>query len=311
MSNAWIDKNPDPVNRFLVSYDSVFAPHLPGCSVPHPNGQSCSTSGGVLKLTVGGRLTNDGDICADGNDESKTANQNSAGGTGGAIDITTGSIAGAGKIRADGGYISNWRGTGGRVAVKLTQTGADFSAYTGVISASGRSDTGAQTPTTRDGSAGSVYLETANEGAKHGTLRIAMTQANWSVNNANWTDIVSEGLPGSEIVTGDDVADYKKVKLEVADYGRALVNVANLQLASLAFTTTDAKLDLAGHKLKVAKLTGVSSEGAAIKVKPGTYTAAQLTTLGLAVIDSSADENGENATGSVEVSGGGLQIVIR
>ena len=310
-ANVWIDKNPDPVNRFLVSYDSVFAPHLPGCSVPHPNGQGCSTSGGVLKLTVGGRLTNDGDICADGNDESKTANQNSAGGTGGAIDITTGSIAGVGKIRADGGYISNWRGTGGRVAVKLTQTGADFSAYTGVISASGRSDTGAQTPTTRDGSAGSVYLETANEGAKHGTLRIAMTQANWSVNNANWTDIVSEGLPGSEIVTGDDVADYKKVKLEVADYGRALVNVANLQLGSLAFTTTDAKLDLAGHKLKVAKLTGVSSEGAAIKVRPGTYTAAQLTTLGLAVIDSSADENGENATGSVEVSGGGLLIVIR
>ena len=104
-ANAWIDQNPDPVNRFLVSYDSVFAPHLPGCSVPHPNGQGCSTSGGVLKLTVGGHLMNDGDICADGNDESQTANQNSAGGTGGAIDITTGSIAGAGKIRADGGYI--------------------------------------------------------------------------------------------------------------------------------------------------------------------------------------------------------------
>ena len=86
---------------------------------------------------------------------------------------------------------------------------------------------------------------------------------------------------------------------------------ADLQAASVELTETTAALDLEGHKLKVAKLTGVSSEGAAIKVKPGTYTAAQLTALGLAVIDSSADENGENATGSVEVSGGGLQIVIR
>ena len=265
----------------------------------------------MLKLTVGGRLTNDGDICADGNDEGKTANQNSAGGTGGAIDITAGSIAGAGTIRADGGYITNWRGTGGRVAVKLTQTGADFSAYTGAISASGRSDTGAQIPSTRDGSAGSVYLQTAAEGEKKGTLRIFMTEGNRSVYNANWTDIVSTGLAGSEVATGDETADYKNVKLEIADFGRALVNVDRLQLASVSLATTVAKLDLDGHALKVKSMSYVSDDdGTPVvrRVASGTYTAAQLGLVG--VIDSSADENGENATGTVEVLGGGGLLII-
>ena len=294
-ANAWIDKQ--GLGRFTVSYDSVFAPHLPGCSVPHPNGQSCASSGGVLKLVIGGKLTNDGDICANGNDDGTTANSNSAGGTGGAIDITAGSIEGAGKIRADGGFISNWRGTGGRVAVKLTEKGADFSAYTGEISASGRTQANAKAPE-RDGSAGTVYLQAGDESDKHGTMRIWMTSANRSALNANTTDIVSTGLAGSDVATGDDVADYKSVKLEVADYGRALVNVDDLKLSSVALTTADAVLDLNGKTLtvKTAVLGGA-------KLKPGTY-AADDAALGDFVIDSVGG-------GLLVVKGTGMMILVK
>ena len=293
--NAWIDK--EGLGRFSVSYDSVFAPHLPGCSVPHPNGQSCASSGGVLKLVIGGKLTNEGDICANGNDDGTTANSNSAGGTGGAIDITAGSIEGAGKIRADGGFISNWRGTGGRVAVKLTEKGADFSAYTGEISASGRTQANAKAPE-RDGSAGTVYLQAGDESDKHGTMRIWMTSANRSALNANTTDIVSTGLAGSDVATGDLTADYKSVKLEVADYGRALVNVDDLKLSSVALTTADAVLDLNGKTLTVntARLGGA-------KLKPGTY-AADDAALGDFVTDSVGG-------GSLVVKGTGMMLLIR
>ena len=288
--NAWIDQQ--GLGRFTVSYDSVFAPHLPGCSVPHPNGQSCASSGGVLKLVIGGKLTNNGDICANGNDDGTTANSNSAGGTGGAIDITAGSIEGVGKIRADGGFISNWRGTGGRVAVKLTEKGADFSGYTGEISASGRTQ-GNTTRPERDGSAGTVYLQTGDERDKGGTMRIWMTSGNRSPLNQNTTDIVSTGLAGSDIATGDDVVDYKSVKLEVSNYGRALVNVDDLKLSSVVVTTADAVLDLNGKTLTVKKAVLGDT-----KLKPGTYAAA----------DYPDFLTGE---GSLVVKGTGMMLLVR
>ena len=84
----------------------------------------------------------------------------------------------------------------------------------------------------------------------------------------------------------------------------------HLQAASVELADQTAALDLEGHKLTVNKLTGVDAEGATIKVRPGTYTAADLAKLGLAVIDSSADENGANATGTVEVKGTGFVVFL-
>ena len=125
-----------------------------------------------------------------------------------------------------------------------------------------------------------------------------MTSANRSALNANTTDIVSTGLAGSDVATGDLTADYKSVKLEVADYGRALVNVDDLKLSSVALTTADAVLDLNGKTLTVntARFGGT-------KLKPGTY-AADDAALGDFVTDSVGG-------GSLVVKGTGMVLLVR
>ena len=285
-------------------YDSIFNPSFPGCTVPFTNGQDAGQTASVLDLAVTGTLTVNGSITADAT-YSGAATHNKSAGPGGSIKVTAGALAGSGTISANGArHAGSACGGGGRIAIRLTGKDATFDAFEGQVVASGRYSTDGNPG--GSGSAGTVYLQTAAEGEGLGTIRIANLNADGYGNakNPNTTEMASLGYGGDEIVS------YKRAKYSLGYCGRAAVN-ADLQAASVELTETTAALDLEGHKLKVAKLTGVSSEGAAIKVKPGTYTAAQLTTLGLAVIDSSADENGENATGSVEVSGGGLLIVIR
>ena len=285
-------------------YDSIFNPSFPGCTVPFTNGQDAGQTASVLDLAVTGTLTVNGSITADAT-YSGAATHNRSAGPGGSIKVTAGALAGSGSISANGARNAGSAcGGGGRIAIRLTDKDATFDAFEGQVVASGRYSTDGNPG--GSGSAGTVYLQTAAEGEGRGTIRIANLNADGYGNakNPNTTEMASLGYGGDEIVS------YKRAKYSLGYCGRAAVN-ADLQAASVELTETTAALDLEGHKLKVAKLTGVSSEGAAIKVKPGTYTAAQLTALGLAVIDSSADENGENATGSVEVSGGGLLIVIR
>ena len=285
-------------------YDSIFNPSLPGCTVPFTNGQDAGQTASVLDLAVTGTLTVNGSITADAT-YSGAATHNRSAGPGGSIKVTAGALAGSGTISANGARNAGSAcGGGGRIAIRLTGKDATFDAFEGQVVASGRYST--DDNPSGSGSAGTVYLQTAAEGEGRGTIRIANLNADGYGNakNPNTTEMASLGYGGDEIVS------YKRAKYSLGYCGRAAVN-ADLQAASVELTETTAALDLEGHKLKVAKLTGVSSEGAAIKVRPGTYTAAQLTTLGLAVIDSSADENGENATGSVEVSGGRLLIIIR
>ncbi len=82
--------------------------------------------GGALRLSVGGTLTLDGEISADGG----TADPYYTGcGSGGSIWATLGALAGSGRFTADGGiYNNSWNdGGGGRIAVYCDNT----SAYTG------------------------------------------------------------------------------------------------------------------------------------------------------------------------------------
>ena len=140
-------------------YGSIFAPVNLGSGGNSPGG-------GAIRLIVGGTLTHYGTITASTPTLSST-------GAGGSIYITAGAITGSpsGVIKANGtpNGSSYSGGGGGRVSVILTNAGATFSTYTGGIQAYGG------WVGSRSGAAGTVYEETADQGAGHGTLIIDNT----------------------------------------------------------------------------------------------------------------------------------------
>ena len=293
-------KSLDAQGRYYMAYDSVFAPCLPGNSVPYPNGQSAEASGGVLSFVVTGALTLDGEANANGMLETYAAGGNCSGGTGGAIDITAGTLSGSGRILAEGGTKQAQRGSGGRIAVKLTGAGADFSNFTGTISASGRvlSPGGSA-----DSSAGTVYLQTAADGEKGGTVYIAMSAGNRSATNTNTTEMVSLGYGG------DDVKDYKKVNYVVSDYGRAAVNT-NIVAASVKIADTHSFLDLEGNTLRIKSFMYpkvVNEETVMATLVSGKYTAAELVERGIECVLDSSDEK----TGVLNIGGIGFMLFVR
>ena len=285
---------------FYEAYDSVFSPGLPGCTVPYPDGQAAGAAGGAIRLTVSGTLTLNGSANANGLPEAYNQGGNASGGAGGAIDITAGRLAGAGSITANGGCYLWQRGPGGRVAVKLTSSGADFSSFSGTIEASGRArNDGYKGP--GDASAGTVYLQTGAEGDKSGTIGIGQSLAESYYgtggvsSNTNTTEMVSLGYGG------DDVRDYRRVKYVVRDYGRAAVNV-DMQAASIEISDANSFLDLEGHLLVVT-----SARVAGRNVPPGTYTAAQLETLGFSQVVDTAD----GAGGALRVLGAATVLIVK
>ena len=290
-------KNLDSQGRYYMAYDSVFAPCLPGNSVPYPNGQSAEASGGVLSFVVTGALTLEGEANANGIQETYAAGGNCSGGTGGAIDITAGTLSGSGRILAEAGTKQAQRGSGGRIAVKLTSANADFSNFSGTISASGRvQGSGGD----EDSSAGTVYLQTAADGEKSGTVRIAMSAGNRAANNTNTTEMASLGYGG------DTVADYKKVKYVVSDYGHAAVNT-NMTVASVTIADENSGLDLEGHALKTKAFRYPKAGGGLASISSGTYTVAQLEERGVACVVDTSD----GKTGTLTIGGIGLQMVVR
>jgi hypothetical protein len=99
-----------------------------------------SEGGGAIRLAVGGTLTVDGNLSANGNDGWQ---DNAGGGSGGSLWIQAGTLAGTGAITANGGMGELWYGGGGgggRVAVhhctnvftgSLTALGGDGAAWGG------------------------------------------------------------------------------------------------------------------------------------------------------------------------------------
>lgn len=69
-----------------------------------------SEGGGAIRLSVGGTLTVDGNLSANGNDGYQ---DNAGGGSGGSLWIAAGTLAGTGTITADGGWGELWFGGGG------------------------------------------------------------------------------------------------------------------------------------------------------------------------------------------------------
>ena len=133
--------------------------------------------GGVVILNISGALTVNGGIIAKGTEIQYNPN------AGGSINITAGSLSGAGLISADAGNSRSGGfgvGGGGRVAVKLTDAQADFTDFKdGKITAYGyaRGSTG----TGLKGGAGTVYLQKGGEADHHGTLIVDNENSNNSL----------------------------------------------------------------------------------------------------------------------------------
>ena len=150
---GWATSSPTSGPSGLEPYGSVKDPETPGA------GGSKERGGGVLKLNVSGKLTNNGLVTVSAKEVGYY------GGTGGSLNISAASLEGSGTFTAGACWQSFVSGTwaqsaGGRLAIRLTDANADFSKFTGKILANGSRK---PSPSVREhvGSAGTVWLKTA------------------------------------------------------------------------------------------------------------------------------------------------------
>lgn len=264
------------------AYGSILNPLLPA---RFQSNSYYQPGGGVLKLTVGGTLTLNGEINSDG----YSGGNKGVRGAGGSINVTAGALAGSGAIHADGYSVES----GGRVAVRLTGAGATFGNFSGRISA--RRDTTSSSALTAPGT---VYLQTAAQGEGCGTILVDGTPRSGTAAFLGdpYTPIPANGAHA------DDPADLKKCSLEVSNYAR--IGIAEtLKLRSLE-TDSSSIIDLNGKTLTVnsAKINGV-------KLATGTYTAGSTVEIGEGKL---RDYLVNTATGgALVVTGGGFSIRVR
>ena len=304
-SGAWLSR----------AYDSVFDPALPGSAPKSIGGAKGAKCGGLIQATVGGTLRLDGVASVSGLPESRVNSGGITGGAGGALRIVAGRLEGAGSMKASGGNYNDFAGPGGRIAVRLTAPGADFSDFAGTFEAGGGSwrKGGAPDPT-QDASAGTVYLEAATDGEKCGTIRIAMDPVNigyiksrikdGNAPNTNTTEMVSLGYGGGR------PRDYRHARYVVSDYGRAAVNT-NFAARSVTIADLDSFLDLEGNELTVDDFLYPVDDGAGgLRMRmlgAGTHSLASLEARGVpTVYDSSA-----GATGRIVVRGRETLLILR
>lgn len=145
-----------------VCYDSVLEPVLPGAGAIKPS-ETSLRGGGVAILEVTGATRVDGAIRADGHGVAYT------GAAGGTVNLRTGSLSGTGMVSANGGSATStgaiyMTGGGGRVAVRLTKAASSFGSAPAITAYGGRYGS--------DGAAGAgtVYLQTADEGEGNGRV---------------------------------------------------------------------------------------------------------------------------------------------
>ena len=185
-------------------YGSIVDPLTYGTGGLQDNSGNSSSGGGVVRIEVGGALTMDGSIRANGKDFNHYA------GAGGSVNITAASLSGGENavIEANGGKASNGTtgAAGGRIAVKLTGEGADFSGYLGAMTAYGFCK-GMAGETTKRGAAGTVYRQTAAQGATGGTLIVDNGEA--SDSTATLLGDRVEGLAFGDVI----IRNKARVKL--------------------------------------------------------------------------------------------------
>lgn len=262
---------------------SVFNPMSTG--VGQSNSYGHQKPGAAMKLVVTGTLNVDGTISSDsytGQDGIPYA------GCPGSVNITAGKLTGSGAISAKNNKIAS----GGRVAVRLTDSASTFDDFSGTIRAFGGGGSDKKPI-----SAGTVYLQAGSEPEKGGTIIIN--------NNGNvsqlYTPVMATANIQSDKYVTDAIADFKNASLVVENKAFASVEIADAKgvFKMKALTIADgSKLDLFGKTLTVntAKLGDA-------KLKPGTYAAGDAA-LGDFVIDSVGG-------GLLVVKGTGMMLLVR
>ena len=145
----------------IEPYGCCYAPETLGCG---GNWVSGINGGGAIRLVVGGALTMNGAVRADGILNAAQGKYYS--GSGGSVWITAGSIAGTGKLTANAPS-TEYPGAGGRVAVVLTGDGSDFSQFDLVSQAEAVCQ---RANDALSGGVGTIYGETAADTAHQGWL---------------------------------------------------------------------------------------------------------------------------------------------
>ncbi|NLB56121.1 MAG: hypothetical protein GX811_10220 [Lentisphaerae bacterium] len=142
-------------------YGSIIAPTNRG------SGGHTDYGGGAIIINSYGSFHNEGTISANGGNSGYA-------GSGGTVFITAASISGTGSITADGGYGTSAGAGGGRISLVVTEKDADFSNWTGLISAYAKGV-----------GAGTVYLERGIDKPAQGRVVID----NNGFNAQRWTDL--------------------------------------------------------------------------------------------------------------------------
>lgn len=291
---TYYDKNGNQTGAHENTYGSVFDPQDFGSSPTRS-----FLAGGAINMAVVGNLDLEGRVTASGLSSDNTSD-GVAPSSGGSVKMSIGSLTGTGSITACAGagrYAYAGGGAGGRIAIKLTDAKAAIP-DTIVVNAGGSYGYAFNAKATKLGSAGTVYIETATDGAKGGTITIS----NWK--DRSMSEFTSATVfPTTPIVAynnGDAVADFNDANLIVTNNAIAEVSVAALKMRSFA-VAANSKLDLFGNTLTV-----MSAKLGDTTLAAGTYTAGD-TALGDFVSDSVGG-------GSLVVTGSakrGLTILFR
>ena len=212
-------------------------------------GFDAAFGGGAIILSVAGTTTvaTGGLISAMGD-----VQPNYGGGSGGSIYLTTANLTGGGTIRADGGS-QGAAGGGGRVAIVQTSAG-NFSGFNGLISAFGGKVGGLN-----DGAAGTIYKQSASDGAGHGQVLVDNTT------RGVWTNTVWTSIPAFTNTTESLAGTSWLVR---SNANLRLLNSMKAQSLTMLATTV---LELGGNTLTLNALTVTNKVYTA-----GTYTATQL-----------------------------------
>jgi len=283
------------------AYGSILNPAMPGTYGQTDDKNTQNLGGGALKLVVDGALTIDGTVTSVGGTSSSSGQ-----GSGGSINITAGSLSGSGTMSASGckatsattafvnmDYMLKNRGVksasaGGRIAVRLTGSGASFSNHwiENILATGALNTSGGTVFSNGCASAGTVYLQTVADGEGGGTVYVR--------NGDQTTNPAVTPIPSTR--WGGERDDLTKASLAIGAAARVKL-FDGLKMKSLEMTS-GTTLDLNGKALTVksAKLGGT-------KLSIGTYAAGDEAVAGYVT------DSGEG--GELVVTGGGFYLFVR
>ena len=212
---------------YWVTYGSVTAPTnlgSGGIGASLSSGILWAGGGGAAEIRVNGATRLAGSILAKG------YLSNMAGSAGGSIFLTTGTLASNGVIDASANATTQYGGGGGRIAVVLTG-GDSFDSVTMRAFGSG----------TYRGAAGTIYRQTASQGAGRGVVTLYGDAATYTTNTVT-------RIPASTNAAAGEITSLQYVTLTATNYANVAVTT-NLTMGDLYLTDDNAKLRLKGYTL--------------------------------------------------------------